>query len=85
MGWGFQPWFFGRLATPPPHTPVRERVRLYEQLSGRLVREMISNGATGAYSFDYVDETLLYYVVALDKEGAYRAVIADNLTPEIIS
>ena len=66
--------------TGTPPTPVRRRVRLHEQSSGRLVRETWSDATTGAYSFTGLRLTA-YYVVSFDHTGAFGGVIADNLTP----
>ncbi|MBT2303982.1 hypothetical protein J7E70_26420 [Variovorax paradoxus] len=49
------------------------------------MREMWSDPATGAYQFDYVDEMQKYTVIAFDHTHNERAVVADNLTPEIIT
>lgn len=67
-----------------PNSPVHRKVRLVDEKTGVLVREMWSTPITGAYSFDYVDETRKYTVLSYDYTGAYRAVIADNLAPELI-
>ena len=65
----------------PSDLPVARRVRLHEQISGRLVRETWSDATTGAYSFTGLRLTT-YYVVSFDHTGAFGGVIADNLTPE---
>ena len=67
-----------------PNVPQQERVRLYRQRDGEKVAETWSN-ALGSYAFTGIDETETYYVVALDKEGLYRAVIANDLTPEVVA
>ena len=64
----------------PSDIPVARRVRLHEQISGRLVREVWSD-ASGAYSFNGIRLTA-YYVVSFDHTGGFGGVIADNLTPE---
>lgn len=69
----------------PTNLPVHRRVRLYRQRDGLLMREMWSDATTGAFSFDYVDELQTYYVIAFDYTGAFRGVVGDNLTPDIIS
>lgn len=63
-----------------PNVPVQERVRLHRQVDGLLLRETWSAPVTGLYSFDDVDETQAYYVIAFDHDQTFRAVIADNLT-----
>jgi hypothetical protein len=60
-----------------PPVPVRRRVRLYHQLSGRLVRETWSDATTGAYAFEKLapaeyevrasDQTLIYDPAAVDR------------------
>lgn len=70
----------------PVDVPLRRRVQLYNQRDGRLVRETWSDAATGAYRFDHIrggDDTR-YFVVAFDHTGDKRAVIADNLLPEVL-
>lgn len=64
----------------PSNLPVSRRVRLHEQISGRLVREVWSD-ASGAYAFNCIRLTT-YYVVSFDHTGTFGGVIADNLTPE---
>lgn len=78
---------FGRIAgtvkkDASPDLPVKRRVRLHRETDGLLVREVWSDAATGAYSFDYIDETKVYTVITYDYLHDYRAVIADNITPE---
>ncbi|MGO4608429.1 SPRY domain-containing protein [Variovorax sp. 2RAF20] len=63
-----------------PNVPVSERVRLYREPDGLLIREVWSTPGTGAYSFDYVDELQAYTVISYDHDKNFRAVVADNLT-----
>lgn len=63
-----------------PNVPVSERVRLYREQDGLLIREMWSTPGTGAYSFDYVDEYQTYTVLSYDHDKNFRAVVADGLT-----
>ncbi len=63
-----------------PNVPVSERVRLYREQDGLLIREMWSAPGTGAYSFDYVDEYQTYTVISYDHDKNFRAVVADGLT-----
>ncbi|MGQ3054775.1 MAG: LamG domain-containing protein [Roseateles sp.] len=65
-----------------PNVPVSERVRLYRERDGLLVREMWSTPGTGAYSFDYVDEYQTYTVISYDHDKSFRAVVADGLSLE---
>ena len=64
-----------------PDIPVHRRVRLFEQLTGRLVREMWSDPITGAYAFDHI-KLRPYFVITHDHLHNYNAVVADNLAPE---
>jgi len=66
--------------TGTPPTPVRRRVRLHEQCSGRIVRETWSDATTGAYTFAGLRQTL-YYVTAFDHTGTYGGVIETDVTP----
>lgn len=70
----------------PTDVPVRRRVQLYRQRDGRLVRETWSDAATGAYRFDQLrgGDGTRYFVVAFDHTGDKRAVVADNLIPEVM-
>lgn len=70
--------------TASTDVPLRRRVQLYNQRDSRLVREVWSDPVTGEYSFDNIRGDTTYFVIALDHTGHYRAVIADNLTPEPI-
>ena len=65
----------------PSDLPVARRVRLHEQISGRLVRETWSDATTGAYTFAGLRQTL-YYVTAFDHTGTYGGVIETDVTPE---
>ncbi|MDQ0068962.1 hypothetical protein J2W34_000736 [Variovorax boronicumulans] len=63
-----------------PNVPVSERVRLYREQDGLLMRETWSTPGTGAYSFDEIDELQTYTVLSYDHDKAFRAVVADGLT-----
>lgn len=65
-----------------PDFPVWRRVRLLYRRDGRLVREVWSDPATGAYSFDYINPAYTYTVIAYDHTGQYNAEISDDITPE---
>lgn len=78
---------FGRIAgtvkkDAEPDIPLKRRVRLHREQDGLLIREVWSHPTTGAYSFDYIDATKQYTVITYDYLHDYRAVIADNITPE---
>jgi len=62
-------------------TPVRRRVRLHEQLTGRTVADTWSASATGAYSFPRLAANT-YYVTAFDHTGQYGGVIETDVLPE---
>ena len=64
-----------------PAQPTGVRVVLHDQISGRLVRSQWSDALTGGYAFLNI-RLGAFYTVAFDHTGAYRAVIADNQTPE---
>lgn len=68
----------------PVDTPVRRRVRLYREPDGLLVRTVWSDPATGVYEFSGIPLDAKYTVVSHDYAGLYRAVLADNLAPELI-
>lgn len=67
----------------PSNTPLRRRVRLIRDRDGTCVRETWSDAETGQYTFDNIDETQTYTVISYDHLRNYRAVVADNLTPEL--
>lgn len=69
----------------PDNTPLRRRVVLLNYNDQRKVRETWSDAATGAYAFNEIDLNRKYTVIAFDHTEAYRAVIADNLTPEVMT
>lgn len=66
-----------------PNIPLHRKVRLYREVDGLLVRETWSNATTGAYVFTDINPAYTYTVIAYDYARNYRAVIADNLTPEV--
>lgn len=67
-----------------PNTPVQRRVRLIDEKSGLLVREVFSDPVTGAYEFLYVAMDHKYTVMTYDYDNNYRAVVADNITAEFV-
>jgi len=72
------------VVTLSPAVPLRRRVRLHDQRSGRFIRETWSDATTGAYSFDCIrgGAGQLYYVTTFDHTGEKQAVIADGVVPE---
>lgn len=68
----------------PTNVPLRRKVRLFHELSGRFIRETWSDD-TGNYAFTGIDPTQRYTVVSYDYLQNYRAVIADNILPEVMA
>lgn len=68
----------------PLNIPLSRLVRLYRERDGALIREGWSD-ANGVYSFECVEELEKYTVVAWDYQRLYRAVVADNLQPELMT
>lgn len=66
-----------------PNVPVSRRVRLFTEREGFFLAETWSDAATGNYEFLGFDPNVKYTVLAYDYQQSFRAVIADNLTPEI--
>lgn len=66
-----------------PNIPLRRRVRLHRDVDGMMVRETWSHATTGAYTFTDINPAYTYHTIAFDYARNYRAVIADNLTPEV--
>lgn len=62
--------------------PVRRHVYLFDEATHILVRDTWSDAATGAYTFDQIDPTRHWLVLADDWRQEYRAVAADRLTAE---
>lgn len=63
--------------------PLRRRVRLVHQKSGRLVREAWSDAVTGDYEFAGLRTDETYHVETFDHEGRFRGVMADGLVPQV--
>lgn len=68
----------------PTNVPLRRRVLLLDERSQLVIRETWSNAATGAYAFAGIRGDITYTVMTFDSAKNYRAVIADNLTPELM-
>lgn len=68
----------------PSNTPLRRHVFCMDMLTGTIVGDLWSDAATGAYVFNDLDLTRRYTVYSYDHTNAYRAVIADNLQPELM-
>jgi len=68
----------------PANTPLHRLVRLHREPDGLFVKATWSDPVTGAYTFTGVRADHKYFVTSFDYTGTYRAVIADNLTPELL-
>lgn len=66
--------------TGTPEVPVRRRVRLHEQTTGRPVADVWSDAATGAFSFVAIAQNT-YYAVASDHTNTHCGEIFTDLTP----
>lgn len=62
----------------PTATPVRRRVRIYDQVNGRLQREAWSDATTGQYQFAGLRAST-YMVVAFDHTGQYNGEIMTDV------
>lgn len=82
--WGGNGMIIGtvKIDAEPADTPVQRRVRLVHERSGNLVRDTFSDPVTGNYVFTNIDATQKYTVITYDYQNNYRAVIADNISPE---
>lgn len=59
--------------------PGKYRVQLFDQLTSKLIRQTWSDPTTGAYSFDYLNDTVRY-LVAFDHTSPIRvAAVQDNV------
>lgn len=67
----------------PTNIPLRRRVLLLQEGRNKVIRAMWSDQVTGEYVFRAVDEKYKYTSLAYDYENNYRAVAADNQTPEV--
>lgn len=70
--------------TDPLDKPVRARVLLLREKDGKVIREMWSDPATGAYRFDDVDTCEVYTVLTYHPTRDKRAVVADGIIPEVL-
>jgi hypothetical protein len=66
-----------------PDHPKVARVQLISENANALVAETLSD-ASGNYRFENLDRNQRYTVIGYDREHLYRAVIADNLIPELM-
>lgn len=65
-----------------PDFAVSRKVRLHREIDGMCVREQWSDAVTGTYLFTNIDATKKYTVITYDYLHNFRAVVADNLTPD---
>lgn len=68
-----------------PNAPVQRKVRLIDEFTGLMVREVFSDPVTGAYEFLYVSRDHKYTVVSYDWANNFRAVLADNIAAEYVA
>jgi hypothetical protein len=76
----------GTLSTPAgstanigsPNSPVRRRVRLHDQPTGRLLRETWSAAGTGVFQFHYL-RAGTFYVAAFDHTGQNNGVVTTDI------
>lgn len=66
----------------PANSPLRRKVLCMDMLTSTVMDETWSDAATGEYTFLYLDRSRKYTVLSYDHSLAYRAAIADSLTPE---
>jgi hypothetical protein len=69
----------------PDNHPLRRRVRLVIETSGRIIREVWSDAVTGNYTFDGIRGDYKYTVISYDHLHNYRAIIADNVIADIMT
>lgn len=68
----------------PSNAPLRRHVYCMDALTSTIVADLWSDATTGAYVFNDLDLKRRYTVFSYDHTNAYRAVIADNLQPELM-
>lgn len=69
----------------PANIPLRRRVVLLSMPGSRAIRETWSDPVSGVYEFNEIDMNRRYTVVSYDHTSVYRAVAADNLSPELMT
>lgn len=73
-----------KVDSTPSDLPRRERVLLLRERDGRVIRATHSDAVAGEYAFRFIDPTQKYSVISHDHTHDKRAVIADNLTPDLM-
>ena len=66
----------------PPNAPLRAKVRLIRERDGLMYRETWSDGVTGDWRFDNVDELEVYTVLTYHPTGDYSPVAASGQVSE---
>ena len=68
----------------PTNLPVHRRVVLIDEVTRYQVAETWSDATSGVYTFANLEPAFKYTVLAYDYTGAYRGVMADGQTPELM-
>lgn len=68
----------------PTNIPTYCKVRLLRDIDSKVIRETWTHPVTGVYTFDNFDEHFTYTVLAIHPTSAFRAVLADRLTPGLM-
>lgn len=68
----------------PTNHPLHRKVLLLDEVTRTVIAETWSDATTGNYTFSNVAMQATYTVMTFDYLHNYRAVIADNLTPELM-
>lgn len=69
----------------PSNIPLKRRVVLLSMPGSRAMRETWSDPASGVYEFREIAMDRRYTVISYDHTGVYRGVVADNLSPELMT
>lgn len=69
----------------PTNVPLKRRVVLLSMPGSRAIRETWSDPASGVYEFREIAMDRRYTVISYDHTGVYRGVVADNLSPELMT
>jgi len=68
----------------PSNIPLKRRVVLLNANDNRAIRETWSDPVSGVYEFSEIDHRRKYTVISYDHTLTYRAVVADNLSPDLM-
>lgn len=69
----------------PTDIPVQRRVYLMPEPYTKVIASAWADPVTGAWAFYNLSGAYKYTVLATDYQHTYRAVVADNLTPDPMS